>query len=145
MIVSCIGNKPTDRGRFLTKFLVDDGCWPWTEGLDTKGYGQFHAQGKNWRGHVYSYCMFKDDVPEGQLVRHTCDNPSCVNPAHLVLGTIGDNARDRDSRGRGRNSSKTHCPHNHEYTDENTYVDPNGWRKCRTCIRSRASTMSKEQ
>jgi hypothetical protein len=133
--VAYIGNEKTDMGRFLTKFLVDDGCWSWTEGLDAKGYGQFHAQGKNWRGHVYSYCKFKGEVSPDQLVCHTCDNPSCVNPSHLFLGSIGDNARDRDAKKRGPNSSKTHCPAGHEYTEENIYWHgPNkDWRRCRIC------------
>lgn len=135
MKIAYIGLEESDVGRFLTKFLVDDGCWPWTEGLDSHGYGQFWAKSKNWRGHVYSYMTFKGEIPEGDLVRHTCDNRMCVNPSHLLLGSIEDNARDRDSRGRGRNSSKTHCPQGHEYTEQNTYLRSNGWRRCKACIR----------
>lgn len=140
MIIIAIGNRETARGRFLTKFLIDDGCWEWQAGKfesSKGGYGQFHYNGKPIQAHRFAYMMFVNDIPEGMEVCHTCDNPPCVNPSHLILGTTGDNARDRDNKRRGINSSKTHCPEGHEYNEENTYVAPNGWRKCRTCIRER--------
>lgn len=140
MIITAIGNRETARGRFLTKFLVDDGCWEWQAGKfesSKGGYGQFYYEGKPIQAHRFSYMMFVNDIPEGLVVLHTCDNPPCVNPSHLTLGTHEDNAKDRESKLRGRNSRKTHCPNNHEYNEENTYITPEGWRKCRICIRER--------
>jgi hypothetical protein len=67
-------------------------------------------------------------------VLHRCDNPICVNPNHLFLGTSADNAQDREAKGRGGNSKKTHCPKGHPYDAENTYVRTrDGKRGCRIC------------
>ena len=76
----------------------------------------------------------------GQVVRHTCDNPGCVNPLHLMLGTQSDNIKDAVIRGRhstNGNELKTHCPKGHEYSESNTYIYPSGSRGCRTCNRER--------
>jgi hypothetical protein len=84
--------------------------------------------------HRFAYEMFKrESIPDGMEVMHSCDNPPCVNPSHLSLGTTKDNAQDRELKGRGGNSSKTHCPQGHKYTEENTYRRANGNRHCRTC------------
>lgn len=84
--------------RFVSKHPC--GCWVWTGAKDAKGYGMFRRMGRTWRAHRLSHAMFKGAVGEHELVRHKCDNPSCVNPDHLETGSPRDNAQDAIKRGR---------------------------------------------
>lgn len=77
-----------------------DQCWPWTKRRNAKGYGLLVVAGQAWRAHRAVYVAARGKIPEGQIVRHRCDNPSCCNPAHLELGTVADNNRDARERGR---------------------------------------------
>lgn len=123
-------NEQVDRGG------PEESCWLWRLGLNPQGYGKVKILGETVRAHRYSWMMHKGPIPEDMLVLHKCDVNSCVNPDHLFLGTASDNAQDRDNKRRGRNSSKTHCIHGHEFTPENTY-ERNGVRWCRVCDRER--------
>lgn len=67
------------------------------------------------------------------MVRHSCDNPPCCNPAHLLVGTAAQNAQDMAERGRHRNQQKDSCPAGHPYDEANTWHDPAGKRRCRAC------------
>ena len=76
-------------------------CWVWMGHVDKRGgYGDLSVDGKAFKAHRYSYVLEHGEIPEGMLVRHKCDNPPCVNPAHLELGTNDDNMKDRLARGR---------------------------------------------
>jgi predicted XRE-type DNA-binding protein len=88
--------------RFLDKIEIDDqtGCWNWTAGKWGKGYGQFSVSGRPMSAHRFSYQHFVGEIPDGLDVLHSCDNPGCVNPEHLWLGTNEDNIADKVSKGR---------------------------------------------
>lgn len=124
--------------------LTEDECWNWTG--STGGTGDL-VYGRAWDGeklvgaHRYSYELQNGLIPEGGDVRgmcvcHTCDNPLCVNPAHLFLGTHLDNMHDKVKKGRGTGSI-THCKRGHEFTIENTYTCKSGFRHCRICQKLR--------
>ncbi len=80
-------------------------CQEYTGELDAYGYGVVHVMvsSKNWvyvKAHRLSYALHNGEDPGGKIVRHKCDNPPCVNPEHLLLGTNKDNVADRDKRNR---------------------------------------------
>lgn len=77
-----------------------DKCWNWTNGKDRDGYGSFNIGYDNLRAHRFAYYLHNKVDPKELQVCHTCDNPSCVNPNHLFLGTTQDNTKDRDLKGR---------------------------------------------
>ncbi len=74
-------------------------CWEWT-GAKTKRYGRFLFMGANRRAHRVCWQLERGPIPGNLLVLHRCDNPSCVNPDHLWLGTDGDNVADMVAKGR---------------------------------------------
>lgn len=85
--------------RFVKK---TDNCWIWTGHKDRAGYGTFGVpKGRMLRAHRYSWKIAHGEIPDSQiLVMHKCDNPSCVNPEHLFLGSQKDNSADKVSKNR---------------------------------------------
>ena len=75
-------------------------CWEWTMGSTPKGYGQIRDSGRTLLAHRVSWALAHGPIPAGLCVLHHCDNPPCVNPTHLFLGTRTDNARDCGRKGR---------------------------------------------
>lgn len=96
-----------DAERFWAKVNKTDGCWEWTGGVLKKMcYGRYFLGGKTVLAHRYSYIIHHPltiDLWEHReiCVCHKCDNPRCVNPSHLFLGSSEDNNKDREAKGRG--------------------------------------------
>ena len=69
-------------------------CWPWTGAKTPKGYGNARIDGKYWKAHRLAWTLANFAIPEGFMVCHACDNPSCCNPGHLMLGNARANFTD---------------------------------------------------
>lgn len=129
------------------------GCWLWTGGT-SNGYGYAKWEGATRRVHRIAYEIALGSIPDDREIDHRCHTSDCrlgakcphrrcVNPSHLKPVTHRENmAPDRSSLAAVAgdfNRAKTHCPQEHEYTPENTYVTPKGTRYCRACNRAAAA------
>lgn len=95
----------TDRERFDVKVDKASDCWTWTADTNPHGYGRLRWEGAAQLAHRVSWQLHVGPIPDGLCVLHRCDNPPCVNPAHLFLGTHADNSEDMRRKGR------SHKPH----------------------------------
>lgn len=137
MQIAINSRKPASQAERFWRFVSkSDGCWEWTGQLtppDKKhkgGYARLDKEG----AHRVSWRIHKGTIPEGMCVLHKCDNPKCVNPEHLFIGSKAQNSRDMQIKGRAKNANtnKTHCPQGHAYDGVDRVT---GWRKCSRCAR----------
>ena len=141
--------KPHNVGYYLKKFhekyRKTKTCWIWTGPKSQQGYGHFGLQRRTRWAHRISYVIHKGLMPKDSIIMHTCDNPSCVNPDHLVAATQRDNLIDCIDKGRNFYKSKTHCPRGHEYSGDNLYITAKGHRQCLICKREAKARWEKKR
>lgn len=100
------GGPPRQANRFWERVKKGDGCWEWIGKRNPQGYGVVWFHGAHWRAHRLAWHLTNSAVPELLDVLHRCDNPACVRPEHLFLGTDKDNSIDRERKGRGKRRNK---------------------------------------
>lgn len=128
----------------------DDGCWIWTGRLCPKGYGRWPRSEFSQLAHRIMLDRYVPCPDPALFACHHCDNPPCVNPAHLYWGTVQDNNRDRDARGRNPMAGKlqTHCKRGHEMTEDNVVTNKGRrGRLCKACrdMRNRAQYLKTKE
>ena len=128
---------------FWAKVDKSGECWTWTGARDPRGYGRLGRGRKTLFAHRFSWEEENGPIPNGLFVCHSCDNPACVRPSHLFLGTQKDNIRDMMSKNRGalppgamERRNLTHCCRGHAFDAKNTRIY-RGARMCRQCNRDR--------
>lgn len=108
--------------------------WPFSRGV--RGYAQTTWDGKNAYVHrVVTHLQFNFDMDSDSVVMHKCNNTSCINPKHLEIGTQRQNIEYASKLGRlsVRKTPRKTCWLGHEFTKENTFINSDGRRRCRTC------------
>jgi hypothetical protein len=104
-------DKISNEDRFHLSYIrCANGCWEWLKARDKNGYGWFHIMRDGKKSHMpahrFSITVSGRSIITGQIVMHSCDNPPCVNPGHLFVGTQRDNVLDSIRKGRHRHSKK---------------------------------------
>lgn len=129
-----INNKIIDEFRARVVVDLETGCWEWVGNKVTQGYGRFNIKPKVVvKAHRLSYVMYNGPIPNGLDLHHICNNPSCVNPSHLIPLSRGEHIKTMNRDPGKHNRIKTHCKQGHEFNIVNTYVTSKGRRSCRAC------------
>ena len=117
-------------------------CWPWIGGKSERGYGRIYVDGRNVPATRVSWAIhFNEAIPMGLQACHHCDNPPCVNPSHLFIGTMSDNINDAVQKGRHRGRPPrwqallVRCRRGHDFSQ-----DGRGRRVCLVCKKQRDNT-----
>jgi hypothetical protein len=119
----------SDKCRFFAKVIKTESCWIWTSTKNRKGYGTIKWGPKDKKAHRVSYLIHKGDIPDGKIIMHSCDNPSCVNPDHLKIGTDQENisdcvSKDRNCKGENHPRWNPDSPQHKHNPSSPFYVGP---------------------
>lgn len=96
------------RERFVDRIMWTESCWIWTGTTLPAGYGVMWFEGRQLLSHRIAWTVYRGPIPQGMQVLHKCDNPCCVNPAHLFLGTQHDNMHDMIRKNRSKLGKSQH-------------------------------------
>lgn len=141
-----VGMTLAERMESRTAMIPFHECWEWVASGDSDGYGQLMVGKRMKKAHRVAWELANGPIPDGSFVCHHCDNPSCVRPSHLFLGSNSENMRDMVRKGRLnggierlrlRNQAlqlKTHCPRGHEYAGANLRIALSRNVPCRHCL-----------
>lgn len=119
--------------RFVDKIMpTPDGCWLWTGAVNkVGGYGRIAVDGVTRYAHREVYERLVGPITD-ETLDHLCRQPACVNPHHLEPVSYRTNTL-RGEGGPAAKARQTHCKRGHPFSERNTYIQPNGTRRCKTC------------
>ena len=116
-----MNNKSLQQKLLKNIIKSENDCWIWNKSKDKDGYGAIMYKSIRYKAHRASYIAFIGSIPNNMCVCHACDNPSCINPNHLFIGTHKDNLQDMSKKGR---SNKSHgVKHYKSYLSKENVLD----------------------
>lgn len=130
MKLSWVRGNLTPKQRFYAQVRKTKGCWEWQGHTLSNGRGRIHVDGKRLLAHRYSYVLHVGPIPKGLCICHHCDNPKCVRPSHLFVGTLKENQQDCLRKGRFNKEArgKKGVLHHKVILSESQVMEIRAWR-----------------